>query len=231
MGSVGSMSSNQPTGRGRNPATQFDGQSGLRLPAYQKPSERQCRRLGHGRSRWHRDGHLWRRLQSRCPARRRNHIAPFSPCAPGSNAQDGSNCCRPDPNRPDQPNCGWGWQNALFWPTFVGVGVLWGSRYRATAGRSTPQVPELATPGRRLIRSSRRIAPIYALLYRLFTRGRGSFVISNPCKPAPFVCARRRSKGAKSWAAADRSWPSAGLVDAQAFAIVACQVSASPFSG
>jgi hypothetical protein len=48
-------------------------------------------------------------------------IAPLSPCASGSNAQD----CRPDPNHPDQ-HCGWGWQDAAFWALFVGVGVFMG---------------------------------------------------------------------------------------------------------
>jgi hypothetical protein len=45
-------------------------------------------------------------------------IAPLSPCASGSNAQDWSNWCR------NQNNCGW--QNWLFWGAFVGMGVFIG---------------------------------------------------------------------------------------------------------
>ncbi len=62
-------------------------------------------------------------------------IAPLSPCASGSNAQDWSNWCGPDTNHPDQNYCRW--QNIAFWAAFIGMGVFIGVEASRTGQTTT----------------------------------------------------------------------------------------------
>lgn len=51
-------------------------------------------------------------------------IAPLSPCASGSYAADMA--VKAAPPAQATPMAGWGWQDAVFWPLFIGVGVFIG---------------------------------------------------------------------------------------------------------
>ncbi len=64
-------------------------------------------------------------------------IAPISPCASGSNAQDWRDWCRPDPSHPDQtPDCGWNWG---FWAIYGGgLGFIIYEIVRPTHNPSSP---------------------------------------------------------------------------------------------
>jgi hypothetical protein len=60
-------------------------------------------------------------------------IAPLSPCASGSNAQDWWDWCR---THPDQ-TCGWTPETIAFWAAFLGMGAFIGWEISQTSGPTT----------------------------------------------------------------------------------------------
>ena len=66
-------------------------------------------------------------------------IAPLSPCASGSNAQQWPWECPPyDPAHPEQTG-GCGWQTTAFWLAFLGMGAFIGYEISQISGPATGQ--------------------------------------------------------------------------------------------